>query len=372
MVVHLSGGISFCSEASEFITFAIKTKVLLCITFLEDFSSHLTDTLITLKPDMQTQFWFKTLIVYTYSIIFYHFWNVSCIHMPSSVSCRIFFVESTYTTQFVLEVMCGILALFGLQEGKRQGKKQTHVMSDHMVNFFAFYGVKKHHFGCKTQGCCWMKGNVFDVNRSLVVFVGIFLETSKQQAEVCWLKHSKPSVFASSCRCLWRTWFLTRFHKASKRWFVLYVNADMALFWNKSIHGLVLKVYYWNATLTSPTFNMVMNTSKHHHFGFQNVGKTQQQFDPWEFLRWKRCQKKDWAKFSIKFPQLYILFLKVRCWNIGEPEPKKPRNLTWLVEVWGIHDSYHHVDRLDDSISINIRYLTNQKYTAHGNGCFFF
>ena len=50
---------------------------------------------------------------------------------------------------------------------------------------------------------------------------------------------------------------------------------------------------------------------------------------------------------------------------------KKPRNLTWLVEVWGIHDSYHHVDRLDDSISINIRYLTNQKYTAHGKGCFF-
>lgn len=92
---------------------------------------------------------------------------------------------------------------------------------------------------------------------------------------------------------------------------------------------------------------------------------------PWEFLRWKRRQLRFQGQVPHKIPTALHLFFKARCWNIGEPEPKKPRNLTWLVEVWGIHDSYHHVDRLDDSISINIRYLTNQKYTAHGNGCFF-
>ena len=107
--------------------FAIKTKVLLCITFLEDFSSHLTDTLITLKTDMQTQFWFKTLIVYTYSIIFYHILSFRRVRVSI---CNHQFLQDFFesnTQPIRLEVMCGILALFGLQEGSSYGEKNRHM-----------------------------------------------------------------------------------------------------------------------------------------------------------------------------------------------------------------------------------------------------
>ena len=57
----------------------------------------------------------------------------------------------------------------------------------HGGRFCLLWCEKKHPFGCKT----WIKGNVFDVNRSLVGFCWYLfwrsLETSKQQAETFWL-----------------------------------------------------------------------------------------------------------------------------------------------------------------------------------------
>ena len=65
--------------------------------------------------------------------------------------------------------------------GETTGKIDT-CHEQHMVDF-CFYGVKRHHFGCKTQGCCWMKGNVFDVTEVWSFLLAFFLENiGNQQA----------------------------------------------------------------------------------------------------------------------------------------------------------------------------------------------
>ena len=269
-------------------TFAIKTKVLLCITFLEDFSSHLTDTLITLKTDMQTQFWFKTLIVYTYSIIYSIISETFRVSICNHQFPAGFLLNQPTQPTSVLEVMCGILASLVCRRGVPTGEKNRHMSwATHGGLFLPFMVWKNIVLDANPrmlldEGECFWCQQKF--GRVCWHFFLRRLETSKQQAETFWLKHSKPSVFPSSCRCLWRSWFLTRFHKASKRWFVLYVNADMAFFQICSwpcFKSVLRKCY-----LISPTFNMVMNTPTV-TIWVPKRGENLTTIWPWEFLRWK-------------------------------------------------------------------------------------
>jgi len=148
-----------CSEAGELMTFAMKTKVLLCITFLEDFSSHLTDTLITLKTDMQTQFWFNTLIVYTYSIIYSIISEDSCIHMQSPVPAGFLLNQPTLPNSFGGHVWHSGTLWFAGGEFLR-GKKTDACHEQHMVDF-CFYGVKKTSFWMQNPRMLLDEGECF-------------------------------------------------------------------------------------------------------------------------------------------------------------------------------------------------------------------
>lgn len=128
---------------------------------------YITDTLITLKTDMQTQFWFKTLIVYTYSIIYSIISEGSCIHMQSSVSCR-FFVESTYTTHFVWRSCVAFWHSLVCRRGVPTGKKTDTCHERH-----AFMVWKDIILDAKPK-MLLDEGECFWCHRSLVVFVGIF------------------------------------------------------------------------------------------------------------------------------------------------------------------------------------------------------
>ena len=168
-----------------------KTKVLLCITFLEDFSSHLTDTLITLETDMQTQFWFKTLIVYTYSIIYSIISETFRVSICNHQFLQVFFcwINLHYPLRFGGHVWHSGTLWFAGGEFLR-GKKQTHVMSDHMVDVFRLLWCEKNIIlDAKPKDVAGWRGMFLMSTEVWSCLLAFFLEKiGNQQATSCLLQ----------------------------------------------------------------------------------------------------------------------------------------------------------------------------------------